>query len=317
MTKPTLPPIPSSLKDRAYRPSGIFTWQTLTFTIILGIPIALLAGGAASYVGLWFPGFFFENARELMNSIAPNLSAVLFLKLYALLIMLTGVSGYATFPLATGLVLGRILIAILRRARCRSSWGAATIGLLTSALAYAALQTFRVHTISILDTSWSLANLSPSPLSPWLHFSAIAVDSLLWCGTATYSLWAYFRHTPFCEGCGVWYRNWKQGYFELLILNPLLAVLDTGTPAAFIDLRPIPSDKFPHSLMEISSCPSCNASPCNLKVTIHWKDKEWSGEYSQQCKWLNIMIPPSVVDKLVGLHEQYWVTAPSSKKKLI
>ena len=302
MSKPQLPSVPESVRERAYKPSGKWTSRSLALMSGLGLPAAAIIGVVGHYVGLVFP--LLVGLLVALFAIVGNLCGMLGC-LGALTIIFSVLLFGFLYPAAAGAAIGYVTWLLALRSKCRSSRWAASIGLLGGAVGYSVLsfitfQRFGMVRLSsqMVSTYLELTN------TPWWLYVLVGLDALVFVGIATLVPYTQVKETPFCEGCEEWYGSWKDRKFSLEIAEPLLQALETGSAQTLRTLEEISSvAEHPYLEVKLRRCPSCDISDFQVAASAAWKevttDKE--GQKKTEIKteeWFKAMAPADLGTQL-------------------
>lgn len=301
MSKPQLPSVSEDIRERAYKPSGKWTWHGFVLIAIGGLISAIIIGLIGHYVGRMIPYLalapLYLAAKLKAGGIAGL--AALFTSL-----SLATICGLA-YPVAVGAAIGYVIWLLARMGKCRSPRVAGGLAALDGILGYGVLSfvTFRLFGMvrlssEILSTWFDLTS------TPWWLYILVLLDALLFVFGAYFMAVTKVEETPFCESCQGWYSDWQGRKVSVEIAEPLLQTLETGSAQSLRILGEISSvTEQPYLEAKLRRCPSCDISDFQIAISVAWEevttDKEGKEktEYKSE-EWFKAMVPAELGTQL-------------------
>lgn len=278
MSKPDLPEIAQSVKERAYKPSGKYTTRSLVLMIGLGVFGGALIGAMGHYVGLLLPllaGLVFL----LYFSLGGCLSGCGYggcASLGALLsgIVIAGGIGLV-YPAIVGAIIGYVTWSLAKWGKCRNSGWAGRAGFLNSVIGYGIFALIAILTSGMMHTTSGLETVFKPAGTEWWLYVLFALDALIFIGFAILISYNQVESTPFCEDCEEWYGDWKQATFSPRLAESLMQMLDSGQLNDLeSNITQMADTEYPHLVLKMRKCPSCTTSDFQLEASIFWQEEK-------------------------------------------
>jgi hypothetical protein len=312
MTEPTVPVLSQSILERKPRPSGICPPRSLALMFGAGLPISIVVGVIAHYIGIlvgWLGGLIAALPNLLFGACGfIACGAVIF----ALVVIAAVVFGY---PIVVGVVAGGIVGELGKLGKCRNTHAAGLAGAFNGVIIYAVhalvafLVTASLHVLTV-NTS-TLEDLFDVTLdgTPWWMYVLVIIEAIIVIVASAATASGTVGGATFCEEHEVWYGPWREARLPVEHAEPIAQALETGTLQGLEDVARLTSQNFPHLLMRIRRCPT--SPSCDVEITgkVVWqekkvdkKGKESTEQHSKE--WFDTMVPPGLgeaLEKAMGL----------------
>lgn len=298
MSKPVLPSVPKTIRDRKYRASGICPIRSIVLMLVLGLLIGAVIGAIGHYIGLVIPGLTKMIAKIFAYAGAAG-------KFVALIIIFAMIGLY---PALIGFVIGFITYLLAEKSKCANSRITGIIGFLNASIGYAIFAIISIKTSGMMHTT-SLIRETFFKSTP---FWWIVLDALIFITTSIFISYTMVEATPFCEDCKQWYKQSFKGNFSINLAEPLIRTLESGFPQKIENITSLSTNELPHLNINMLQCPSCKNSSLNIKIV--WGEEEVDKGVKKAKKyaetWLETMVPSEL-----GIHLEREFTKRKDEKK--
>lgn len=296
--KPVLPALPESILSRKPVLSGACPGKAKLMMFLYALPISLVLGVAARYVGL-LVGIIAGFLAAIPNMITEMCGFYFCgLILFSIVVILIAFAGY---PALVGWVTGRIVASLGRKGNCRNTEIAAVAGLVNGILVFAVhsvvsylaqggLHPFTVST-ELLESIFD-ASISGTP---WWMYVLIVIEFIILIAVAFVGGSEGIEENNFCETHQVWYGKWKEGYLSAEAAQVIATSLETEDASLLDNLETVSKETHPHLLVKTRECPTSPTCDIEVAAELSWEeittDKNGKESTSIQTeKWFNVMM---------------------------
>lgn len=305
MPKPILDlPYPGSVLERAYRASGNCTLRSIAVMVSFGFLAGAVIGAVGHYVGLLIP--YLANLVVLLYGLLARYSGgCLGLAILISLVPIVAFIGLI-YPLLIGAMIGYVTWLLAKLGKCRNPGRAGTIGFVNAAIGYGVFAFIAIQTSGMMHTTSGLIySYFELTSTPWWLYVLVGLEAFIFTIGAAAVCYTQVEEMPFCEDCEKWYGSWQQKAYSLGLAEPLVQTLTSGSPKDLEDITRLSAVEYPHLIVKMRKCPSCQTSDFQLVVRIVWEEeKNGKGEKKPEIKkgdWFKAMVPAELGLKLERL----------------
>lgn len=320
VVEPALPDLPPEFLAKKPQLSGACPPKANLLMFLVGIPISLMVGVAAHYVGI-VVGVIASGVAMLPSTMASVCGVVLCMfVVFAFVVVLGAFVGY---PLLVGYLNGMLVGELGKKGLCRNPKAAAWAGLWNGIFVYLGhllISFLSAKTIYSLTASKALigelGNASISGQS-WFMILLAVIEFVLvivgghWGGKESITAAA------FCERHQIWYTKWRQGIYAIDALQHFAQSLQASDLLLLDNVAPTTADKYPHLVLKARNCPMDATCPVEIRGDVFWQiDKvDKQGKVTKENKqklWFDVMADADLAHQI---EQKLHLHIPSAKQK--
>jgi len=314
ISEPLLPDLPESFLAKKPELSGACPSKATVLMYLAGLPISLVMGALAHYIGIGV-GYVAGIVATLPNLLASVCGVVLCA--FAIFAIVVVVGAFLGYPFIVGYLGGMVVGELGKKGLCRNAKMAAWAGILNAIFIYlghsfVAFLSYRglhpmtvsvkmfedVFDVSINGTPWWITLLVV------IEFAVVLIGAYQG-GKQTIS------DAAFCEEHQTWYSKWKQAIFSVGSIEPIALAIQENDPQFLDPVVLVAADTYPHVIIKARSCPTSVDCELELKGDVFWQiDKvDKKGQKTKETKskaWFDVMTPAVFghqIEEKLGLKE--------------
>ena len=317
--KPELPVLPEELTSHKPSHTGICPQKAKTLMFLAALPISLVVGMAAHFVGTAaaFLGSWVAVLPTLLTSVCGFVSW-----LFVLIGIGIVLGVFVGYPFLAGYLNGKLVAAFGRKGFCRNPKIAGWAGLLNGIPLYLG------HVVMSLLVAQQLAIMTFTPAQLESTFDidmAVrggAVLTYILCVVEFgFLLWGSFtgardeiKDATFCEEHQAWYGKWIEGRYPASVINPLAQRL---TESVYIQpVQQVKPQVNPALNIAYRRCPVGEDCEMELKATLWWQQTSVDKNGQQKVDnlselWFDMLVPAELGRGIVAELD----LKPQNKKK--
>ena len=295
--EPLLPDLPAGFLANKPKLSGACPPKATLLMFLAAIPISVVVGMVAHYVGIAV-GYLAGLVAMIPSAMASVCGVVLCMfVVFAFIVIIAAFLGY---PFVVGYVNGMIVAELGKKGLCRNDKTAAWAGLwngLFVFLGHAIICLLLTRTVYSMTVSKELieglGNTTLGEQNWFLALLAIIEFVMILIGGYQGGKQT-ISEAAFCEEHQKWYTPWRQGIFGIDSKEPIaLAIQENDTQ--FLDkVLLTTADQFPHLILKTRNCPECVTCPVEMRGDVFWQiDKvDKQGKVTKENKsrlWFDVM----------------------------
>jgi hypothetical protein len=317
--KPVLPALPEEMVSHKPSHTGICPGKAKLLMFLVALPISLVIGMAAHFVGTAaaYLGSWVALLPTLLTSVCGFVSWLFVLVGIAIVL---GV--FVGYPFLAGYLNGKLVATLGRKGFCRNPKIAGWAGLLNGIPLYLG------HVIMSFLVAQQLAIMTFTPTQLESTFDidmAIrggAVLTYILCAIEfAFLLWGGFtgardevKDSTFCEEHQAWYGKWVEGRYPASVINPLAQRL---TEQVYIQpVEQVKPQVFPALNVAYRCCPVGEGCEMEMKATLWWQQTSVDKNGQQKVDnlselWFDMLVPSELGRGIVAELD----LKPQDKKK--
>ncbi|MCJ7694647.1 MAG: hypothetical protein MUO40_04395, partial [Anaerolineaceae bacterium] len=235
--EPLLPGLPESFLAKKPHLSGACPSKATLLMYLAGLPISLVIGALAHYVGIGV-GYVAGIVATLPNLLASVCGVVLCaFAIFAIIVVLGAFLGY---PFFVGYLGGTVVGELGKKGLCRNAKVAAWAGLLNAIFIYlghsiVAFLSYRgLHPMTVTVKMFEdIFDVSINGTPWWITLLVVIEFAMLLIG-AYQGGKQTITEAVFCEEHQKWYSKWKQAVFSVGSIEPITLAIQENDPQ-FLD----------------------------------------------------------------------------------
>ncbi len=298
--KPFITPLTADVLANKPKLSGICPGKAWALMLLAALPISLVYGVVAHYVGIaaGFVGGIVALIPNLLTSFCGLISWVFLIFAFAVMAMV--ILGY---PFLAGYLNGMFIVAGLgKKGLCRNVNVAGFAAVINGIVAYFGhvLLTLLISK-TIQPLTYSVSQLESAfdttivGIPGWLVVFGFIELILVVVGAVTGAREGIKENT-FCEEHQCWYGAWTSGNFSPDINTSLAAAIEAGDASLLESFEQISKAAFPRLSIQTRTCPKSEDCDWELKATLSWQEQttDKKGQTTTNDKseqWFGILVP--------------------------
>jgi hypothetical protein len=323
-SEPLLPDLPVDFMANKPKLSGACPSKATLLMFLAAIPISIIVGMAAHYVGIAV-GYLAGLVAMIPSAMASVCGVVLCMfVVFAFIVVIAVFLGY---PLLVGYLNGAIVAQLGKKGLCRNDKAAAWAGLWNGVfvfLGHAIICFLLTRTVYSMTVSKELIEgLGNSTISQqnWFLAALAAVEFIMiliggyWGGKQT------ITEAAFCEVHQKWYTPWRQGIYGIDSKEPVALAIQEND-IQFLDKVTLSTAmQYPHLILKTRSCPVGLDCTVEMRGDVFWQietvnKKGEKGTENKSKLWFDVMADATFarqVEEKLNLKE---VKAQKKEKKV-
>lgn len=321
--KPPLAQLSADILSHKPQLSGECPGKALLLMLLVALPISLVYGIAAHYVGIavgWV-GALISMIPTLLTSICGFVSWLFVL--VGLAIMAVVVFGY---PFLVGYLDGAyIVVALGKKGLCRNIGTACFAAAINGIVAYLGhvLITLLVsrglqpltYSISQLESAFDITVVG---VPGWMIAICIVEGIIVLVG-AIVGAKEELKGSTFCEEHQCWYGAWETATYPPEINTSLAAAIEANDISLIETFEPVAGDAFPRLSIQARNCPKGDGCDWEVKATVSWQEQttDKKGQTTTNNKsevWFDALMP-SEFSRQLKEKLDIKIAVPEKKKK--
>lgn len=300
LPKPDLPVLPLELLANKPAHSGKCPGKALLLMFLVALPISLVLGVAAHYLGI-AAGFIGGVVAALPTLITGICGFVSWLFVIFGIVVVFGV--FLGFPFLAGWANGALLVSGLgKKGLCRNLTAVGLAGALNGVFLYLGHALFAwlvsgyLHPITF--TVERVENLFNNDIGsiPGLVMVVCGVELILMVVGGYSGARDELKNMTFCEEHQTWYGPWRQLRFPVALIESLAQGLVDKNAEEVEQLEPVTAETYPNLMVQSRCCPSADACDLELFSSLAWQettvDKNGKATINNKAeRWFDILLP--------------------------
>ena len=306
--KPALPALPEEMLSNKPTHTGICPKKAKLLMFLVALPLSLVVGMAAHFVGTAaaYLGSWVALLPTLLTSVCGFISWM-----FVLVGILIVLGVFVGFPFLAGMLNGKLVAFLGRKAFCRNPKTAGWAGLLNGIPLYLG------HVIMsfLVNRQLAIMTFTPAQLESTFDIDmAVSGGAVLTCILCAvefgFLLWGGFtggrdeiKDATFCEVHQSWYGKWVDGRYPASVINPLAQRLTES-----VSIEPVHEVKpqvFPALNISYRCCPVGEDCEMEMKAVLWWQ--QTSTDRNGQTKtdnlselWFDMLVPAELGRAIVA-----------------
>lgn len=321
--EPLLPELPAGFMANKPRLSGACPPKANLLMFLAAIPISIIVGMAAHYVGIAV-GYLAGLVAMIPSAMASVCGVVLCMfVVFAFIVIIAAFLGY---PFVVGYVNGMIVAELGKKGLCRNAKAAAWAGLLNGIfvfLGHAIICLLLTRTVYSMTVSKELIEgLGNSTLGEQNWFLALlALIEFVMILIGGYQGGKQtITEAAFCERHQKWYSPWRQGIFGIDSKEPVALAIQENDIQFLDNVTLSTADQYPHLVLKTRSCPVGLDCEVEMRGDVFWQidkvDKQGKVTKENQSKlWFDVMADAGFARQLEEKLNLKEVKAQKKEKK--
>lgn len=319
MSEFTLPILSESLREHKPKLSGACPLKAIPLMFLVPLPISLILGGAAHYLGI-----VIGNIAEFLASVPQYLGGGVIVVIAVLVLVCIGVlAAFIFYAIIVGAIGGSIVGQLSKKGHCRNPVVVGWAGFLNGIVIYLG------HLLLTLRSSpgispVTIGEFSPMTITiemfehlidkgisgtPWWMIALVIIEFAIVVFSAIAIAYSNLVESNYCEAHGRWYTDWKENCFPINTAETIAKALHAQDAREIESIEHQDKKNFPHLIIKTRTCPSNQSCDIEIAGTLFWLEitTDKKGNTSQKQKsqlWFDVMMPAifgSAFDQAIAL----------------
>ncbi len=317
--KPALPALPEELVSKKPTHTGICPGKAKVLMFLAALPISLVVGIAAHFVGIAvaFVGSWIAVLPTLLTSVCGFVSWLFVLVGLAIIF---GV--YVGYPFVVGMLNGSLVAGLGKKGFCRNPKTAGWAAVLNGIPLYLGHALMSV----LVSKQMGIMTFTPAQLESSFDIDMAtgggSVLTYILCAVEfAFLLWGSFtgakdevQNSTFCEVHQAWYGNWVNARYPVSMIGLLEQRLTGAVPLYPVDR--VKDEVFPALVLGYRRCPASEDCDMEVHAILWWQetttDKKGQAKTENKSEvWFDALLPSDLGCAMVAELD----LKPQDKKK--